>query len=288
MWARQQRESDQPALSRAAIVREAIAALDAEGIEALSMRKLGARLNAGATSLYRHVATKDELMELAVDEAFAEITVPAPDPAGTDPSAEGPPWRAAATAAARSFRATALRHPWLASVLGQAGLAYLGPNLMSFSERLAALFAAAGFPEPSRAIDTVLSYVIGMSTTEAAWLTTVARSGETEAAFVARLMPAAQQAMAGHDHLARSYAAARVPRPRRGPLHQVRLRPRSRPRRPGHAAAAVGTSRLDHAELAASGAREPPRHRRTTAAVPPQHRRKVKELSGLVQTIDMV
>jgi AcrR family transcriptional regulator len=143
--------------------------LDADGIEALSMRKLGARLNAGATSLYRHVATKDELMEVAVDEVFAEIAVP---PAGAD-------WRAAVTAAAGSFRATALRHPWLASVLGQAGLAYLGPHLMAYTERLAALFTAAGFPEPRGAIDTVLSYVIGMSTTEAAWLTTVARSGQS-------------------------------------------------------------------------------------------------------------
>ncbi|GAA0679971.1 TetR/AcrR family transcriptional regulator C-terminal domain-containing protein [Kitasatospora atroaurantiaca] len=199
VWARQQREPDQPALSRAAIVREAVVMLDGEGVEALSMRKLGARLNAGATSLYRHVATKDELMELAVDEVFAEIAVP---------PADSPDWRAAATEAARSFRTTALHHPWLASVLGQAGLAYLGPNLMSYSERLAALFTAAGFPEPSRAIDTVLSYVIGMSTTEAAWLTTVARSGETEAAFIARLMPAAQQAAAGHDHLADPYAVA--------------------------------------------------------------------------------
>jgi AcrR family transcriptional regulator len=198
VWTRQQREPDQPALSRAAIVREAIVLLDTEGIEALSMRKLGARLNAGATSLYRHVATKDELMELAVDEVFAEIAVPA---------AGSPDWRAAATEAARSFRTTALRHPWLASVLGQAGLAYLGPNLMSVTERLAALFTAAGFPEPSGALDTVLSYVIGMSTTEAAWLTTVARSGQTEAAFIARLMPAAQRAAASHEHLAGSYAA---------------------------------------------------------------------------------
>ncbi|WP_371498198.1 TetR/AcrR family transcriptional regulator [Kitasatospora sp. NBC_00374] len=199
VWARQQREPDRPALTRAAIVREAIVMLDAEGAEALSMRKLGARLNAGATSLYRHVATKDELMELAVDEAVAEITVP---PAG------GPDWRAAVTEAARSFRATALRHPWLSSVLGQAGLAYLGPNLMSFSERLAALFTDAGFPAPNGAIDTVLAYVIGMSTTEAAWLTAVARSGETEAEFIARLMPAAQQAAASHDHLAAAYAEA--------------------------------------------------------------------------------
>ncbi|MEV7419546.1 TetR/AcrR family transcriptional regulator C-terminal domain-containing protein [Streptomyces sp. NPDC089919] len=198
VWTRRQREPDQPSLSRVSIVREAVAMLDAEGIEALSMRKLGARLGAGATSLYRHVATKDELMELAVDEVFGEIAVPA---------AVGADWRAAAAEAAGSFRATALRHPWLASVLGQAGLAYLGPNLMTYSEDLAGLFTEAGFPEPSRAIETLLAYVIGMSTTEAAWLTTVARTGETEAGFIARLLPAAQQAAAGHAHLEEGYAA---------------------------------------------------------------------------------
>lgn len=192
VWARRPREADQPALSRDAIVREAIAMLDADGIEALSMRKLGARLNAGATSLYRHVATKDELMELALDEVVAEIRVP---------PADSPDWRAAVTEVARSFRETVLRHRWLSSVLGQAGLAYLGPNYMAFSERLAALFTAAGFPEPSGAINAVLAYAIGMSTTEAAWLTTVARSGETEAGFVARLLPAAREASAGYDHL---------------------------------------------------------------------------------------
>lgn len=138
-------------------------------------------------------------MELAVDEVAAEIHLP---------PAASPDWRAAAAEAAGSFRTTALRHPWLSSVLGQAGLAYLGPNLMSFSERLAALFTAAGFAKPSGPIDTLLSYVIGMSTTEAAWLMTVARSGETEAGFIARLMPAAQQAAAGHEHLAEGYTEA--------------------------------------------------------------------------------
>ncbi|MFF4396702.1 TetR/AcrR family transcriptional regulator [Streptomyces sp. NPDC001480] len=199
VWARQRREPDQPGLSREAIVREAIAMLDAEGVDALSMRKLGARLNAGATSLYRHVATKDELMELAVDEVAAETHVP---------PADSPDWRAAVSEAANSFRATALRHPWLSSVIGQAGLTYLGPNLMAYFERLAALFAAIGFPEPRGAIDAVLSYTLGMSTTEAAWLTTVARSGHGEAEFVARTLPAVQQAAAGHDHLADSYAEA--------------------------------------------------------------------------------
>ncbi|SNT43831.1 regulatory protein, tetR family [Asanoa hainanensis] len=151
--------------------------LDAEGADALSMRKLGARLNAGATSLYRHVATKDELIELAVDEVFGEITV---QPAGTD-------WRTAARAAAQSFRTTALRHAWLGALLGQTGMAQLGPNLGAFSNGLVDLFTAAGYPEPTGALDTLLSYVNGMTTAEAAWLTSVARAGQTEAEFVVAL-----------------------------------------------------------------------------------------------------
>ena len=78
VWARPQREPDAPALSRAGIVREAIAMLDAEGVDALSMRKLGARLNAGATSLYRHVATKDELMGLVGQHVVGKHRVSAP------------------------------------------------------------------------------------------------------------------------------------------------------------------------------------------------------------------
>ncbi|GAA1412029.1 TetR/AcrR family transcriptional regulator [Kitasatospora putterlickiae] len=199
VWARRRREPEQPALSREAIVREAIAMLDADGVEALSMRKLGARLNAGATSLYRHVATKDELIELAVDEVFGEI--PVPDPGASD-------WRADVTSTCEAFRDTTLRHRWLGSVIGQAGLVYLGPNLITVSERMAALFSAAGFPEPARAIDTTLSYVLGMGTTEAAFLTTVMRSGQTEAEFIARLMPSAQEAVAGHTFLSDAFADA--------------------------------------------------------------------------------
>jgi AcrR family transcriptional regulator len=193
VWARREREAEQPALNVAAIVREAVAMLDAEGIEALSMRKLGARLNAGATSLYRHVATKDELMELAVDEVYGEIELPA---------AGDPDWRVPVTEAAWSFRETVLRHPWLASVLGQVGLAYLGPNLLAYMEGLAALLSAAGFAEPHKVIDPLFFYVVGVGTTEAAWLTTVARSGETEAELVGRLMPTAREALADRGRLA--------------------------------------------------------------------------------------
>ncbi|MBO0515534.1 TetR/AcrR family transcriptional regulator, partial [Streptomyces beijiangensis] len=78
VWTRPQRRvREQPALSRDQIVTEALALLDDAGIEALSMRKLGTRLNAGATSLYTHVANKDELIELVVDLVYGEIEVPA-------------------------------------------------------------------------------------------------------------------------------------------------------------------------------------------------------------------
>ncbi|WP_424217148.1 TetR/AcrR family transcriptional regulator (plasmid) [Streptomyces sp. BI20] len=181
VWARPAPEPRQPALSREVIVREAIAMLDEAGAEALSMRKLGARLNAGATSFYRHVATKHELMELAVDEVIGAVLVPPVDP---------PDWRAAVTACVRSFRETALRHPWLCAELGRTALAYRGPNLSALADALVELFTTARFPVPDTAIDVLYSYVVGMSSTESAWLTTVARSGRSEGEFIKDLAAA--------------------------------------------------------------------------------------------------
>ncbi|WP_409234951.1 TetR/AcrR family transcriptional regulator [Streptomyces sp. PA5.6] len=175
VWTRPRRQREQ--LSREQIVAEAVRLLDADGLEALSMRKLGTRLDAGATSLYRHVANKDELIELVVDEVYGELSVPAaPGPAQ---------WRDAAADSARSLRAMILRHPWVASVLGQVGLVHLGPNVTKMSERMAAVYRTAGFPEAETELarSTVISYVIGMATSEAAYLSLIARSGRTEREF---------------------------------------------------------------------------------------------------------
>jgi AcrR family transcriptional regulator len=194
VWTRPQRRRDQPALSRAQIVAEALRLLDTEGIEALSMRKLGARLDAGATSLYRHVANKDELLELVVDEVYGQIQVP---------DAWGRTWRQAVTACAESARAVLLRHAWIASVLGQVGLAYLGPNVMRLNERMLALFEAAKFSpaEADQALATVMAYVIGTATTEAAWLTTLSRSGRSEQEWVDGLRPALIEATKPYPRL---------------------------------------------------------------------------------------
>ncbi|MDR8411325.1 TetR/AcrR family transcriptional regulator [Nonomuraea sp. 3-1Str] len=206
VWARPRRKREQPSLSRDRIVSEAIQLLDTEGIDALSMRSLGARLGAGATSLYRHVANKDELIELVVDEIYGEVRVPAADPAR---------WRAAVTESAHSLRSMVLRHPWVASVLGQVGLAYLGPNLMRQSERMLTLFKAAGFAvdEADRAMKLLIAYVIGMTTSEAAYLSVLARSGQNEQDWLESLRPTTEQALQDYPLLRDGRAAEQIEDP---------------------------------------------------------------------------
>jgi AcrR family transcriptional regulator len=200
VWARPSRgKREQPALSRQQIVAEAVRLLDAEGVAALSMRKLGTRLGAGATSLYRHVANKDELVELAVDEVFGELRAPdMSDPAN---------WREATVACAQEMRAVILRHPWMASMLG--AMAYLGPNLMRLSEDLLTMLEAAGFSltEANSAMNTVFAYVIGITGSEAAWLTMLVRSGQTEEEWAERLKPAFEGLHRSHPRLAALFAA---------------------------------------------------------------------------------
>ncbi len=200
VWTRP-RPKQREQLSREQIVAEAVRLLDGDGIESLSMRKLGTRLGAGATSLYRHVANKDELIELVVDEIYGELEVP---------SVTGELcWREAAVRSAYSVRAMAIRHPWMASVLGQVGLVHLGPNVLRMTERLADVIASAGFTaeEADLALSAVFSYVIGYATSEAAQLSLIARSGMTEQEWMASLTDVAAAATEelprlreGHDN----------------------------------------------------------------------------------------
>ncbi|WP_439679507.1 TetR/AcrR family transcriptional regulator [Embleya sp. MST-111070] len=201
VWTRPRRQREQ--LSREQIVAEAVRLLDTEGLEALSMRRLGTRLGAGATSLYRHVANKDELIELVVDEVYGELTVPEPG----DPTN----WLAGIGSCAYSLRAMVLRHPWVAAVLGQVGLAYLGPNVIRLSERMLAVVEGAGFAveESDQVMSTVLAYVIGMATSEAAYLSMLARSGRTEQEWMESLQPSAEEAMRDHPRVRESQSAMR-------------------------------------------------------------------------------
>ncbi|MEV5572232.1 TetR/AcrR family transcriptional regulator [Spirillospora sp. NPDC052269] len=204
VWTRPRpQRREQPALSREQIVAAALELLDAEGIDALSMRKLGTRLNAGATSMYTHVANKDELLELVVDEVYGEIELPVPD----DPA----DWQDAMSRCARSLRAAFLRHPWAVSVLGETGLAYLGPNVLRLMESLLAVLEDGGLElaAAEQAVHTVIAYVVGVSTSESATLRTLARSGRTQAEWAESLLPAAEEATRAYPRLHRIYAERR-------------------------------------------------------------------------------
>ncbi|WP_438488133.1 GntR family transcriptional regulator [Streptomyces sp. S186] len=104
---RRPREGD-GTLTRERIVRAGIEVADAEGLRALSMRRVAAAFGVSSMALYRHVGGKDELVMLMADAAFAEVRTPDPAPAG---------WRARMEAGARLQWALYRRHPWLAAYL---------------------------------------------------------------------------------------------------------------------------------------------------------------------------
>jgi len=171
VWLRPPRaQTGQPSLTREQIVRAAMELLDAEGPAGLSMRRLGTKLGSGATSLYWHVANKDELLELAVDEVLGEVYVPEPGDAS---------WRVAASICANGMRSALLRHPWVIGLLGLHPT--LGPNAMRLGERLVALFTAAGFRgiTLSHATAVLNSHAIGAATSEAAITSALKRTGRT-------------------------------------------------------------------------------------------------------------
>ncbi|GAB2711814.1 TetR/AcrR family transcriptional regulator C-terminal domain-containing protein [Nocardia thraciensis] len=152
VWTRPPRQPKSAGLGRDQIVAAALELLDAEGMEALSMRKLGAKLNAGATSLYWHVANKNELLELTLDEFWGWVEVPEP---------ERESWRQVITTFAYSLRATMLEHPWVATLVGQ--MPMVGPKAFELSDRLRRAFVQAGFTglDIYLASGAVISFVLG-------------------------------------------------------------------------------------------------------------------------------
>jgi DNA-binding transcriptional regulator YhcF (GntR family) len=104
---RDRRGGSQQALTRERVVRTAIDIADAEGLAALSMRGVAARLGAAAMAPYRYVNGKDELVMLMADAAFGERGYPA-NPRGD--------WRERLTLGGRTLWSLYRRHPWLAQL----------------------------------------------------------------------------------------------------------------------------------------------------------------------------
>jgi AcrR family transcriptional regulator len=119
LWTRSEPGARKPRLGRAELAEVAIRIADAEGIDAVSMRRIAAELDVGTMTLYHYVRTKDELLALMVDELLGEVVVP---------DGELPhEWRAAMTVIATRSRDTLRRHRWVLDVSGDPTV---GPNAM--------------------------------------------------------------------------------------------------------------------------------------------------------------
>src|SRR5262245_55293692 len=77
-WAPAGSRRERELLDRDRIVDAAIALADRDGLDSLSMRRLGQELGAGATSLYWHVRSKDELLDLVLDRIIGEVMTEVP------------------------------------------------------------------------------------------------------------------------------------------------------------------------------------------------------------------
>jgi AcrR family transcriptional regulator len=102
---------------------------DREGLDAVSMRRVAAELGTGAASLYRYVATREDLLDLMADAAGGEYTLP-------EPSGD---WLADLVAVGEQSRAILRRHPWLAGLVITRPV--LGPNGIALLEHVLTVLA---------------------------------------------------------------------------------------------------------------------------------------------------
>jgi AcrR family transcriptional regulator len=127
-------------LSRQAIVEAAVKVLDAEGVDALTVRRLGEELGTGSATLYWHIGSKDELGELVYDHVMGEIVLPEPDPAR---------WQVQVKDLARQAYRTMLRHN--DAVRLSLGRIPVGPNMLRVMEWALDLLRRAGIPDQAAA-----------------------------------------------------------------------------------------------------------------------------------------
>ncbi|GAA1076280.1 TetR/AcrR family transcriptional regulator C-terminal domain-containing protein [Nocardiopsis composta] len=153
------------------VVAAAIGIADAEGLDALSMRKVADRLGVGAMSLYTYVPGKAELAEAMLDAVRAELP---------DPAEAGEGWRARLEAVARQNRDLYLRHPWMLQVA--AGRPVLGPNSMVRYDRELRALEGLGLSdiEMDGVIALLSDYVHGAAREAVAMADAAADSGRTD------------------------------------------------------------------------------------------------------------
>jgi AcrR family transcriptional regulator len=124
-------------LSRDAIVDAAIKILDAEGVDALTVRRLADALGTGPATLYWHINGKDELGELVYDRIMGDIDLPEPDPTR---------WQEQLKQLVRDAYGVLRSHN--DAVRLSIGRVPVGPNMLAVMEWSLGLLLAAGVSQP--------------------------------------------------------------------------------------------------------------------------------------------
>lgn len=159
MWGSGERPTrgPKPALTLERIVTAAVRLADAEGIAAVSMRRLSTELGTGTMSLYRYVPGKAELLDLMLNHVQA--------PADDEDACPGG-WRAAVEAYARATLDQYRRHPWLLQVNQTRPV--LGPSAVQGLERMLSRIKPMGLRDPEliSVLVMVEGYVSGVARTQ--------------------------------------------------------------------------------------------------------------------------
>jgi AcrR family transcriptional regulator len=141
-------------LTPEAITEAAIRLADAEGLEAVSIRRVAAELDGRAMSLYDHFASKRELLASMTDEVVGEMLVSQPMPKG---------WREAVAVSARTMYAAYASHPW--AIFAHAERVGPGPNGVKMAKQMARALATLPLEHGDvwQVQGIVNDYVIGYS-----------------------------------------------------------------------------------------------------------------------------
>jgi AcrR family transcriptional regulator len=141
-------------LSRERVAATALALVDRDGLEALSMRRLAQEMGTGTMTLYGYVRDKDDLLDAVIDAAAAE------SPAWGE--GDGP-WRDRLTTAMRELRRGLVRHPALIQLRLRRPIMTPGALRGTEAGLQALVEAGLGLTEASRAFRTLFIYTFGFA-----------------------------------------------------------------------------------------------------------------------------
>ena len=143
-----------PQLTPQRIITEALTVIAEDGIQALTMRSLAARLGVVSGALYHHVGNKQQLQDLLLDGVLAEVDF------HTDPSLA---WTDQLKILAHRLRQVLEAHPGVAAILKTRDP--LGPHSLALAEALLAPLQAAGFGDRQAglAFFLLVDYTIGFA-----------------------------------------------------------------------------------------------------------------------------